>query len=174
MIPAAMIEGAQRDGVSFTLALPDTIKLAGDRLALKRWLPLIRENKPAILAALLEQAAAKSSGGGADDTLTGSLAIDGELLRPAGLSHYQVAEPPAYEDGRRLHRIDIAFNDERRTCTQCRNLMTSGLCAAAARGELNAIRTFEPLQDLLQRCAGFLPEPDDPDQRTGRERRWPA
>lgn len=59
--------------------------------------------------------------------------------------------------------------DERRTCRQCRNLSRDGWCLAAWRGELYGVsREFEPIDDMLQRCPGYAPGPDDPDQREGR------
>lgn len=64
-----------------------------------------------------------------------------------------------------------AGQDDRRTCEQCANLVGSR-CAAAFRGELNADRRHEPIQNLPRRCEGFAPVAGDPDQRPGRER-WP-
>jgi hypothetical protein len=51
MTPAAIIREAA-DGVSLALSPPGTIKAVGDQVALNRWLPVLREHKPAILAAL--------------------------------------------------------------------------------------------------------------------------
>ena len=60
-----------------------------------------------------------------------------------------------------------------RPCLWCRNLTRSGRCLAAWRGELRAARDYSPTKpDLPQRCIGYLPPGDDPDQRPGRER-WP-
>lgn len=64
------------------------------------------------------------------------------------------------------------FADDRRTCAQCANLTWRGRCLAAQRGEIFASPHFEPVPDIAQRCAGYLPGPDDTDQRPGRER-WP-
>jgi hypothetical protein len=69
-----------------------------------------------------------------------------------------------------------AAADSRRRCDQCRNLADDGLCHAAWRDQplgFNAPRAYHPAADLLQHCAGFLPFPDDPDQRPGHER-WPS
>ena len=71
--------------------------------------------------------------------------------------------------------------DDRRTCEQCANLDRQRgrdgfrRCAAARRGELPyvASRDYSPVPDVPKRCEGYLPRPDDPDQRTGRER-WPG
>ena len=38
---------------------------------------------------------------------------------------------------------------------------------------MSARRGYEPVPDLLRRCEGFAPLPDDPDQRAGMER-WPG
>lgn len=59
--------------------------------------------------------------------------------------------------------------DERRTCQQCRNLSGDGRCLAAWRGELRGVtRDFEPIKDMLQRCASYAPGPDDIDKREAR------
>jgi len=49
----------------------------------------------------------------------------------------------------------------------------AGRCLAAWRGELRAARDWVPtFPDNPQRCIGYKPPADDPDQRHGRER-WP-
>lgn len=64
------------------------------------------------------------------------------------------------------------------TCRQCANLASGGRCLAAERGEsfglgIGTSRTWTPHDpDALNRCGAFKPKPNDPDQRTGRER-WP-
>jgi hypothetical protein len=61
--------------------------------------------------------------------------------------------------------------DTRRTCRRCRELARNGRCMAAGRGELPmTARQYEPVTDRLERCIGYLPGSDDPDQRPGRER----
>jgi len=57
-----------------------------------------------------------------------------------------------------------------RRCTECGNLNERGLCLAAYRGEIKASRSYTPIRDLLRRCEGFKPLPDDPDQRTAWDR----
>lgn len=61
-----------------------------------------------------------------------------------------------------------------RPCVACAALSPGGRCLAAWRGELPGFaRTYSPtMTDRPQRCVGFQPGPDDPDQRSGRER-WP-
>lgn len=63
-------------------------------------------------------------------------------------------------------------DDERRTCMQCVNLV-GRRCLAAMRGELATTRDYEPIRDMLQRCAGYAPGVNDPDRRHGSER-WPG
>ena len=60
--------------------------------------------------------------------------------------------------------------DNRRRCTDCGNLNERGLCLAAHRGEIKASRSYTPIRELLRRCEGFKPLPDDPDQRTAWDR----
>ncbi|MDP2834661.1 MAG: hypothetical protein Q8Q28_15440 [Pseudomonadota bacterium] len=52
MTPTAIIREAAADGVRLALSPAGTIKAAGDAAAVHRWLPVIREFKPGILAAL--------------------------------------------------------------------------------------------------------------------------
>ena len=49
MTPAAIIQRAQADGVTLVLSPSGTIKAAGDREAVNRWLPIIREHKSEIV-----------------------------------------------------------------------------------------------------------------------------
>ncbi len=59
-------------------------------------------------------------------------------------------------------------DDERRYCRQCQHLSLGGIC----RSDVTA-RGYEPLDHLPRRCAGYLPEPEEQDQRTGTQR-WPS
>lgn len=52
MTPAAIIQEAAADGVMLARTPSGTIKATGDQAAVTRWLPVLRENKPGILAAL--------------------------------------------------------------------------------------------------------------------------
>jgi hypothetical protein len=63
------------------------------------------------------------------------------------------------------------FPDDRRTCSQCVNLIAQR-CQAAKRGAIVASLNYEPICDLPRRCEGYAPGVDDPDRRHGRER-WP-
>ena len=51
MNPATIIQNATAEGVGLRV-LGGSLKASGDRKALNHWLPIIRENKPAIVAAL--------------------------------------------------------------------------------------------------------------------------
>jgi hypothetical protein len=66
-------------------------------------------------------------------------------------------------------------DDDRRRCMQCLNLR--GRACTIAKPERGALvvanRGYWPSPDTLQRCAGYLPNTTDDDQRTGRER-WPG
>ena len=69
-----------------------------------------------------------------------------------------------------------ATKDPRRRCDQCRNLSDRGQCMAALRSQplgFDVPRMYYPAATLPQCCAGYLPFPDDPDQRPGVER-WPT
>ena len=56
MTPAAIIEQAAADGVTLALSPAGTIKVTGDTGAVQRWQAILREHKPAIVAALREAA----------------------------------------------------------------------------------------------------------------------
>ncbi|OGA54971.1 MAG: hypothetical protein A3F74_17500 [Betaproteobacteria bacterium RIFCSPLOWO2_12_FULL_62_58] len=49
MTPATIIQKAQADGVTLILSPSGTIKAAGEREAVNRWLPIIREHKNEIV-----------------------------------------------------------------------------------------------------------------------------
>lgn len=52
MKPETIIQEAAADGVSLSLSDTGTIKVNGEQVGVNRWLAVIRENKPGILAAL--------------------------------------------------------------------------------------------------------------------------
>ena len=52
MTPVAIIEQAAADGVRLALCRAGTIRATGITAAVNRWLPIIREHKPGIVAAL--------------------------------------------------------------------------------------------------------------------------
>lgn len=68
-------------------------------------------------------------------------------------------------------RVAIAAtDDDRRTCSQCLNLRGRACAIAKPGGLVSANLSYQPTTAVLQRCAGYLPNPNDPDQRPGRER----
>jgi len=62
MTPAAIIKEAMADGVNLSLTPSGTIKAIGEAVAVNRWLPLLREHKPEILAVLAHEPGLKGSG----------------------------------------------------------------------------------------------------------------
>lgn len=52
MTPASIVRGAQADGLALALTPHGTIKVAGDRVVLDRWAPIIRAHKAAVIEAL--------------------------------------------------------------------------------------------------------------------------
>jgi hypothetical protein len=56
MTPATIIKKAMADGVNLALSPSGTIRATGEGAAVNRWLPVIREHKPGIVAALQEAA----------------------------------------------------------------------------------------------------------------------
>lgn len=57
MKPSVMIGRITEDGVAISLSHEDAIKLKGPKTVVKRWLPVINEQKPQFKKALLEIAA---------------------------------------------------------------------------------------------------------------------
>ena len=53
MTPATIIREAKAEGVSLAVTSAGTIKATGDQGAVSRWLPVVREHKPAIIKELL-------------------------------------------------------------------------------------------------------------------------
>lgn len=56
MTPAAIIKRATAEGVVLALSPAGTIKATGEGAAVNRWLPIIRQHKPEIVAALQDAA----------------------------------------------------------------------------------------------------------------------
>ena len=52
MTPVEIIEQTTVEGVTLSLSHAGTITARGDQLAVDRWLPVIRDNKPSILCEL--------------------------------------------------------------------------------------------------------------------------
>jgi hypothetical protein len=105
--------------------------------------------------------------------------FDGELTRAE--AEALAAVPVARQSGPSMAATDQSLRwrgegldlGDLRPCLWCRNLTRSGRCMAAWRGELRVARDWGPtFPDQPQRCIGYSPQADDPDQRPGRER-WP-
>ena len=118
---------------------------ADEESAIRAWLAQIEETDAAIIAIVLGQCRA-------------DVEARGYFLQQAG-------EVPQA----------AALDDDRRYCDQCANLRRD-VCSIAEpkTGALVvANRGYRPVRELLRRCAGYAPGPDDSDRRTGRER-WPG
>lgn len=70
MTPAAIIYQAAAEGVHLSLTPAQTVKASGDQAAVSRWLSVIREQKPAIIKALLENSACTGDLGAIREWLT--------------------------------------------------------------------------------------------------------
>jgi hypothetical protein len=64
-------------------------------------------------------------------------------------------------------------DDDRRRCTQCLNLRGRACIIAQPGGLVSARQGYQPIRDVLHRCAGYQPDSSDMDHRTGGER-WPG
>ncbi|MBL8397246.1 MAG: hypothetical protein JNL84_03740 [Candidatus Accumulibacter sp.] len=127
-----------------TIRQPSAPLTASEETAIRAWLALIEETDPATIAEVIGQCRRDAD---ARDYFTGRAAA--ELPKP------------------------VPFPDDRRCCTQCLNLR-GWVCGVATPGGLvSANRGYRPAPDTLQRCAGYLPNGSDKDQRAGRER-WPG
>ncbi|MBN8518470.1 MAG: hypothetical protein J5X22_05135 [Candidatus Accumulibacter sp.] len=89
----------------------------------------------------------------------------------------EVIERCRHDDGARayyLGRAKAIADDDRRCCSQCGNLR-GGVCVVARPGgRVSAIVGYRPASpDMPQRCAGYAPNANDTNQRTGREH-WPG
>ena len=130
-----------------TIRQPLAPMTASDETVIRAWLALIEETDPATIAEVIGQCQRDAE---ARDYFTGRAAAD-SLQKNKG---------------------NAAFDDDRRTCDQCANLIARR-CQAAKRGEIVASRNYEPTRDLPRRCEGYAPGADDPDRRHGAER-WPG
>ena len=127
-----------------TIRQPSAPLTANEETAIRAWLALIEETDPATIAEVIGQCQRDAD---ARDYFTGRAAA--ELPKPD------------------------RFPDDRRRCTQCLNLRGRVCSVAIPGGLVSANRGYQPMRDVLQRCAGYLPNATDNDQRTGNER-WPG
>ncbi len=130
-----------------TIRQPSAPLTASEETAIREWLALVEETDPATIAEVI-----------------------GQCQRDADARDYFTGRAAA--DNLQKNRADAAFDDGRRTCDQCANLIARR-CQAAKRGEIVASRNYEPIRDVPRRCEGYAPGADDPDRRHGRER-WPG
>ena len=194
MTPAIIIREAQADGVRLALSPAGTIKATGDSAAVSRWLAAIRERKAEIIEALKVGAAetmtvSRCSVRHPSAHLTASeekairawLALieetDPETIAEVIGQCQRIADVRDYFTGRAAAELPTSdpLPDDRRTCRQCLNLR-GRVCSIAKpeRGTLVVANVgYRPQPDTLQRCAGYLPNESDNDQRPGRER-WPG
>jgi hypothetical protein len=85
----------------------------------------------------------------------------------------RTAEALATAEGRIRQRATVwaaRAGDDRRYCPECGNYRDRRCVMAKPGGLVSAARGYEPVPDILRRCEGFAPLPDDPDQRPGVER----
>lgn len=130
-----------------TIRQASTPLSASEEEAIRAWLALIEETDPANIAEVIGQCQRDAD---ARDYFTGRAAADNLQKNPG----------------------NAAFDDDRRTCSQCANLIARR-CQAAKRGEIVASRNYEPIRDMPRRCEGYAPGAEDPDRRHGLER-WPG
>ncbi len=159
---AALIARAAADGVRLALTPARTIKATGDAAAVARWLPAIREHKPALVEALATAPPQRAW------LLHFAEREPLEVIFCPDQSHAEVlarypaalaAEPiePQPELG------DAWPPDDRVRCDDCACLgapVRDGPrpCRAAARGELADCprRRYTPAPDIPRRCPGFV------------------
>jgi len=130
-----------------TIRQPSAPMTASDETVIRAWLALIEETDPATIAEVI-----------------------GQCQWDLDARDYFTCQAAA--DNLQKNRRDAAFDDDRRTCDQCANLIARR-CQAAKRGEIVASLNYEPIRDLPRRCEGYAPGADDTDRRHGRER-WPG
>jgi hypothetical protein len=126
-----------------TVRQPSAPLTAEEETAIRAWLALIEETDPATIAEVIGRYQRDAD---ARDYFTGRAAM--ELPKP---------DP---------------FPDDRRCCSQCLNLRGRACTIARPGGLVSANLGYRPAIATLQRCAGYLPNTTDHDQRPGRER-WP-
>lgn len=87
----------------------------------------------------------------------------------------RTAEALATAEARKRGRAAVwadRAGDDRRICPECGCYQERRCTVAKPGGLVSAARGYMPVPDILRRCEGFAPLPDDPDQRPGVDR-WP-
>ena len=106
MTPATILRDAAAEGVRLILTSAGKIKAAGNRTAVARWLPVIRENKPGIVAALQE--AANDAQNNRNGTAGDLDEIDSLLRELSQLEGWTEAELSArLEERRRMAPVNV-------------------------------------------------------------------
>jgi hypothetical protein len=146
MTPAKIINQSAADGVIISLSVAGKVKATGIQEHVDKWLPTIREYKMSLIAFL-------------SDAET-----DASENRAEIAVHRNSSILPT-----------VADTDDRRQCSQCLNLR--GRACGIAKPERGALVVanvgYRPQPDTPHRCAGYLPNATDNDQRLGGER-WPG
>jgi hypothetical protein len=115
---------------------------------------------------------------------TPAAVLSAGVILPGEVPNYAGRDPAAFAAAiweqyarTRVMRADTsgaALDDDRRHCRTCLSLTPGGRCMAAYRGTLpGAASEARPIDTIPRRCVAYAPLPNDPDQRTGRDR-WPS
>ena len=135
----------------------------------------IRESKPALLAEIL----AVGDAGELCEEYFPTIQPCGKCIDPANDLHQGEAllleinpETPSTAASYPAGLPTVRDTDDRRTCSQCRNLASRVCTIAKPGGIVSAIKGYRPDMERLRRCAGYLPNGSDADPRPGAER-WP-
>lgn len=120
--------------------------------------------------------ASKGKGGGIDAGEDGDREAWEEraaLLEFDGGHDRRTAEALATAEERMRGRAAVwadRAGDDRRICLECQRYQDRRCTIAKPGGLVSAARGYIPVPDMLRRCEGFAPLPDDPDQRPGVDR----
>ena len=101
MTPATIVKEVMEEGVRLALTPTGTIRATGDQAVLDRWLPLIRENKPGIVAVLQEAANEIHKPEGVEYTLADLAEMDRLLTELSKLERWNAGELEQRLDERR-------------------------------------------------------------------------
>ena len=152
-----IIEQMQGDGLSLSITEEGQIDVAGEAATVERWLPLLREYKPDIIAHL-------SATTVTDLTQTDELAIRNWLADideddPLTVEQviYRCKVDPEARQYFLVRCAEVSqASDNRRWCTECVNLK-DGYCEAARRGEIpDTGVVYRPWLGLPRRCDYFM------------------
>jgi hypothetical protein len=112
-----------------TIRQPSAPMTASEETAIRAWLALIEETDPAAIAEVIGQCQRDADARG---YFTGRAAV--ELPMPD------------------------SFPDDRRTCSQCKNLSGRVCVIASPGGLVSAVKGYTPNRTTLIRCAGYAPK----------------